>query len=233
MRPGAVIAFAAVGAGLLLLMRRAEAYTGYFPGEGLKETIDPAPEVPWTYPPETFEPSDWITSPTTLPNPEIWGDFMPSLSKTNPHFMWPSAELRAALKLRESLRLDRYELGDGGVTIGYGHYEPFSRASLIPEHITIEEAEQMFDRDIEERAAEHVRMYVRVPLTQYEFDALVHFAYNVSPAAFKTVALKVNAFQDPYYQMLTYVQEGTHLEAGLRKRRAEEIAMFRDGIYAV
>lgn len=140
--------------------------------------------------------------------------------------MRPSAQVVAMLRASESLRLQRYRLGDGGWTIGWGRFYPDS-GPPPPESITREQAEAWFLEDIEARAARWVRAYVTAPLTQAQFDALVHFAYNVSPRATRTVAAEVNAGRDPAPVMLRYVLPGSHLERGLRNRRAKEIALYR------
>ena len=94
---------------------------------------------------------------------------------------------------RYASALERYNIGDGGWTIGYGHYE--KNIANIPARITVDEAEAMFDRDVAERAEKWVRLYVQVPLMQYEFGALTHIAYNLSPKGFKKFADAVNAGQ--------------------------------------
>ncbi len=145
--------------------------------------------------------------------------------------MNPSNELKWMLKKREQLRLIRYMLGDGGVTIGYGHYEPYSRMHLIPPSITKEEADAYFEQDVEERAAKWVREYVTVPLEQHQFDALVHVAYNLSPKSFKTIAEAVNEGKDPEEAMMKFIRAGTNLEIGLRNRRKEELNLYRNAVY--
>lgn len=145
--------------------------------------------------------------------------------------MWATDALRAMLKAREQLRLERYNLGDGGWTIGYGHYE--KNINDIPSRITFDEAESMFDRDLSNRAEKWVRLYVQVPVTQYQFDALVHIAYNMSPKSFKKFADAVNAGQG-----IDYIAEASigwvdaKFQNGIRNRRNEEMALYNQGQYA-
>ena len=145
--------------------------------------------------------------------------------------MVPSDALRAMLKRRERLSLTPYWLGDGGATIGYGR---FYRAGgpQPPASITRETAEAWFEQDLEERGARWVRAYVTVPLSQPRFDALVHMAFNLSPKSFKTIADAVNRGEDPEAAALQFIRAGTNLERGLRNRRAEEMALYRHGVYA-
>ena len=145
--------------------------------------------------------------------------------------MVPSLELLAMLKEGEALKLQRYRLGDGGWTIGYGRYYP-DGGPLPPQSITRETAEAWFAEDVEARGARWVRAYVDVPLLQHQFDALVHMAFNLKPSSFKTIADAVNRGEDPEAAALQFVRAGTNLERGLRNRRAREVALFRQGIYA-
>lgn len=148
--------------------------------------------------------------------------------------MRPSAALLQMLRLSEAPGgrpvLKRYRLGDGGWTIGFGRYFP-DKGPPPPESITVDQAEQWLAIDAEQRGARWVRAYVTVPLTQERFDALVHMAYNLSPGAFRTIAEAVNRGEDPEAAALQYVRAGTNLEAGLRARRAHELALWRDGAY--
>jgi lysozyme len=146
--------------------------------------------------------------------------------------MTVSPEMREKLKLRERLMLQRYELGDGGWTIGYGHFTPYKGNNPPPERITRDEAEAIFDNDIEERAMRWVRAYVTAPLTQSQFDALTSMAFNMSPGAFKTIADVVNAGEDPTERAMHYTRPDLpNLHQGLINRRNEELAWyFRDGV---
>lgn len=147
--------------------------------------------------------------------------------------MSPSWRLLDSLKASEALRLTRYRLGDGGWTIGYGRYYP-DGGPLPPERIDRETAERWFAEDVEARGARWVRAYVTADLNQPQFDALTHMAYNLSPRAFRTIAEAVNRGEGPEAAALRYVRAGTHLERGLRNRRAAEFAMFHadPGTYA-
>lgn len=145
--------------------------------------------------------------------------------------MVPSLEVLAMLKQGEALRLQRYRLGDGGWTIGYGRYYP-DGGPTPPQSITRETAEAWFAEDVEARGARWVRAYVDVPLLQHQFDALVHIAFNLKPSSFKTVANAVNRGDDPEAAALQFIRAGTNLERGLRNRRSREIALYRQGVYA-
>jgi lysozyme len=153
-----------------------------------------------------------------------------SFSGSSVQDMKPSEALKDVIKKSERLVLKRYELGDGGYTIGYGHFEAYGGKPL-PESITKEQAEAMFDEDIEARAAKWVRAFVTVDLIQNQFDALTHMAYNLSPKSFKKVATALNEGGDWKAVALTFVRAGTNLERGLRLRRGREFAMFESAVY--
>ncbi len=144
--------------------------------------------------------------------------------------MKPSPLLKAALKKREALRLTRYRLGDGGWTIGYGRYYPDGGVKP-PAQITKETAEAWFEQDVVERGEHWVNAYVTVPVSQTQYDALVHMAFNLSPKSFKTIADAVNAGVDITTFAMKFIRQGTNLENGLRARRAEELRLYYQGIY--
>lgn len=175
---------------------------------------------------EDTDPPDWTDSLDAT-----MAEALNLISPTPASQMQPSGALLAMLKQGEALRLTRYRLGDGGWTIGYGRYFP-DGGPLPPERIDRDTAEAWFAEDVEERGAKWVRLYVSAPLLQWQFDALTHMAYNLKPSSFRTIADAVNRGEDPEAAALRYVREGTHLEAGLRNRRAREIALYRTGTYA-
>ena len=78
-----------------------------------------------------------------------------------------------------------YKCSSGENTIGYGH------VVLPDEHFTTiseEEAEELLRKDIA-IAEDAINRYVKVPLTQNRFDALVSFVFNVGVKAFKSSTL--------------------------------------------
>lgn len=142
--------------------------------------------------------------------------------------MQPSDEIKRVLKTSEGLKLQPYDLGDGGWTVGYGH---FSKGK--PAAVTLAEAEAMFDDDLENRAAKWVRIYVAVPVNQNQFDALVHIAYNMSPRSFKKFADEVNSgngIRAIAEESVTWV--AAKFTNGIRNRRNREINLYENGVYA-
>ncbi|TXC66021.1 lysozyme [Piscinibacter aquaticus] len=145
--------------------------------------------------------------------------------------MQTSAAGPAHLKQRESLSLTRYRLGDGGWTIGYGRYYR-DGGEVPPERIDWPPRKRGSRRTWPRGGERWVKAYVTVPLTQNQFDALVSMAYNLSPKSFRNIADAVNRGEDPEAQAMRYIRAGTNLERGLRNRRASELAMYREGVYA-
>ncbi|NQE29229.1 glycoside hydrolase family 24 [Herbaspirillum seropedicae] len=135
------------------------------------------------------------------------------------------------LKRRESLRLTRYTLGDGGYTWGYGHFD--KNPNALPVNITADQAEAIFADDLVNRGEKWVKLYVSVPVSQNQFDALVSIAYNMSPQSFKKFADQVNAGNGINAIADTSVGwVASNLQNGIRNRRAEEKRLFNEGIYA-
>lgn len=136
-----------------------------------------------------------------------------------------SEAMKKRLKKREGLKLTRYRLGDGGYTIGYGRYYA-DGGPECPAAITLDTAERMFADDLVQRGEKWVKLYVSVPVTQNQFDALVSMAYNLRPSSFKRIAEAVNQGQDPTPIAMEYTRPGTNLERGLIARREEELSIF-------
>lgn len=136
-----------------------------------------------------------------------------------------SEAMKRRLKQREGLKLSRYRLGDGGWTIGYGRYYPDS-GPAAPAAIDLDTAERWFTEDLVARGEKWVKLYVSVPVTQNQFDALVSMAYNLRPSSFKRIAEAVNQGQDPTPIAMEYTRPGTNLERGLIARRNEELSIF-------
>jgi lysozyme len=144
--------------------------------------------------------------------------------------MTPSAALVARLKRSEGLKLTRYALGDGGWTIGYGHYS--TSIADIPATCTQAQADAWFSSDLQQKAVRWVQLYVSVPLTQNQFDALVDVAYNMSPRGFRQFATAVNAGQgidEIANASVAWVNPA--LQNGIQNRRNSEIAMYDNGDY--
>lgn len=152
----------------------------------------------------------------------------PAASFTTSDFMIPIMEKR------ESYQSKPYDLKDGGLTWGYGHQGTINETP--PAYISQADADALFRQDVAKRGEYWVKLYVTVPITQNQFDALVSIALNMSPRSFKKFADAVNAGQginDMCAQSVDWMRQ-SHPEFvnGIQNRRNFEMQVFNTGNYA-
>lgn len=131
----------------------------------------------------------------------------------------------ALIKHFEGLRLQAYRCSADVWTIGYGH-----TAGVRPgDVITPEQADAFLREDVAD-AERVVGRFVRVPLTQCQFDALVSFTFNLGSGNLRTSTLLrlLNAGDYPRAagQLLRWVNAGGKRLPGLVRRREAEKALF-------
>jgi GH24 family phage-related lysozyme (muramidase) len=131
------------------------------------------------------------------------------------------------IKEFEGLELTAYpDPGTGGDpwTIGYGHTGPEVKPGLV---ISIEQAGALLKKDLA-RFEEAVNTLITVELNQYEFDALVSFAYNCGWFALEDSTLrkrlnageaKCSVFKE---ELPKWVNGGNGPMPGLVRRREAE-----------
>jgi lysozyme len=115
------------------------------------------------------------------------------------------------------------------MTIGYGHTKGVKKNMRI----TKEEAENLLRDDLRTFEAE-VKNMVDVPLSQYQFDTLVSFVYNLGAANFKSSTLLKKLNSGDYAavpaQLMRWnkARVGGKLQplTGLTRRRTAEAALF-------
>ena len=142
-----------------------------------------------------------------------------------------SAAGLAIVKEFEGLRLKAYKCPAAVWTIGYGHTSAAGAPIVNPDLvITKDEAEEVLARDMEQYE-EGVRKYVKVDLTQGQFDALVDFAYNAGVGALQksTLLKKVNAekFDEVPAEFMKWTKGGGKELPGLVRRRRAEVKLWR------
>jgi len=130
------------------------------------------------------------------------------------------------IKAVEGMKLTRYKDSAGLWTIGVGHLiKPFENYTTITEA----EAMRLLAEDVAE-AEIAVNRYVKVPLTQNQFDALVSFVFNVGSGAFRrsTLLTKLNAgdYAGAAAQFPAWRKAGGVVVSGLVNRRNKEVALF-------
>lgn len=143
--------------------------------------------------------------------------------------MITSKQGRDFIKKFEQLRLEGYLDAIGIPTIGWGTTIMEGRAVRVGEHISVEQAEACFTKDLS-KFEKAVTQMVTVPLSQPQFDALVSFAYNVGVNNLqKSTLLKlVNAgrYKDAQPQFLRWNKAGGKVLKGLTRRRLAEATLF-------
>lgn len=128
------------------------------------------------------------------------------------------------IKYFETLKLERYICPAGKLTIGYGHV--ILAGENFPDVLTPQEAEAILAKDLEafEKA---VLRAVKVPLEQYQFDALVSFTYNTGELSGDLLRLiNTEMLHLAAGQFGRWIYTGKRPLAGLIKRRAAEAMLF-------
>ncbi|QOV56310.1 lysozyme (plasmid) [Serratia marcescens] len=131
----------------------------------------------------------------------------------------------ALIKHFEGLRLRAYQCTANVWTIGYGHTFGVRPGDVI----TPEQADMLLREDVSE-AERAICRFVHVPLTQYQFDALVSFTFNLGSENLRTSMLLrlLNAGDYPgaAVQLLCWVNAGGKRLPGLERRREAEKNLF-------
>lgn len=137
------------------------------------------------------------------------------------------------IKSFEGFRANAYpdpKSGGDPWTVGYGTTKfPSGRPVKQGDKVTPAQAEMYLREDVK-KFANSVDALVTVPLKQCQYDALVSFVYNLGATNFRnsTLLKKLNAkdYKGAADEFLRWVSPGSSVEAGLRRRRTAERAMF-------
>ena len=132
-------------------------------------------------------------------------------------------------KVTEDGDVRAYRCPAGKWTIAYGH----TRGVKSGMRASKAECEKLLIEDLHE-AGNAVRRYVSVPLSQYQYDALVSFVFNLGEGNFKSSTLLKKLNQGLYNEVPAQILrwnkatvEGKLTElAGLTRRRTAEAALF-------
>lgn len=116
-------------------------------------------------------------------------------------------------------------------TIGYGHLLHDGEAEYYRLGIGHEVAEALLCEDLT-GAETAVGRFIRQPLTQNQFDALVSFTFNLGSGALQHSTLRrvINRGEDEAVgsQWMRFVWAGGRKVAGLMRRRAAELALYKE-----
>lgn len=135
---------------------------------------------------------------------------------------------RAFIEAFEGLSLKAYKDSVGVLTIGYGHTSQAGGPPVVAgQRITAEEADRLLADDLK-RVERNVESCIRVPLQQYELDALVSFDFNTGSLKKGSIDDKINSGnkQAAMDTLLQYNHAGGKVLKGLTRRRRAERLMF-------
>lgn len=130
------------------------------------------------------------------------------------------------IKKWEKLRLKAYKPTSNDVwTIGWGHTKDVRPG----QEITAEEAEKLFDEDVA-WVNTFLQKYIKVPLSQNQYDALASWVFNIGAENARTSTLirKLNAkdYEGAAHEFSRWNKQKGKVLNGLVKRRAEEMQYF-------
>jgi len=131
------------------------------------------------------------------------------------------------IKHFEGCELEAYKCAAGVWTIGYGHIKTAVEGKVI----TQEEADNLLVEEIIEYE-DYVRAAVKVPLKQYQFDALVSWTFNLGNGNLNaSTMLKVlnrEEYEEVPAQMARWNKAGGKVLEGLIRRREAEGLLFEN-----
>jgi len=127
--------------------------------------------------------------------------------------------------------------GGGNTTIGFGHLVHMGPISGAPSEtpflngITVVQAHQLMHQDLRD-PQRIVNQKINVPLFQYEYDALVDFAYNLRHHNDGLLGLvNTGQYDRVPAKFMEYTWAGGQQPHGLVKRRRAEGRLFASGDY--
>ncbi len=149
-----------------------------------------------------------------------------TVRRYNPRELKPSEACVEIVQFFEGFEPDAYRDPVGIVTIGFGETENVKMGDTI----TLEEASAHLIKRLEEDYGYYVTSYVKVPLTQYEYDALTCFSYNLGVGALKrSTLLKLlnkGLYEEASDEFPKWSKAGGRTLKGLFRRRIGEELMF-------
>lgn len=136
-----------------------------------------------------------------------------------------SQEGLSLIKKFEGCKLESYKCAAGVWTIGYGSTKGIKEGMTI----TQEQADELLLKDVSV-FEDNVINAVTMPLTQYQFDALVSWTFNLGGANLKasTMLKKLNAgeYEEVPSQIKRWNKAGGKVLQGLIRRREAESLLF-------
>lgn len=134
----------------------------------------------------------------------------------------------------EGFRGEIYNCIGGKPTIGYGHVVKENEGEKFSKGITQEDARALLIRDLKETYVTGLIRQVKVPLTQYQFDALASFIYNLGEENLRQSTLLTLLNEEKYDQASPQFPRWCHANKnyvrGLFKRRIAEMFIFQNAL---
>lgn len=155
----------------------------------------------------------------------------------NPQTLNLSDNIKEFIKKEEGCRLTAYDIGDGKITIGYGHAEMKNKSKFsIGDTITQVQAETMFEKDIKYFEKGIKRMFRQwsekghnIKISQGMFDSLISMAYNMGITRLRNTEFIdhiMNGNFDTAGDLIPNTSINDKKFPGLRDRRKEEQKFF-------
>jgi len=146
--------------------------------------------------------------------------------------MTPSKKCYDLIKSEEGLKTKAYLCPANVPTIGYGSTAYTNgKPILLGDQITLSQAEDLLQWEVNKKAVSVDRLTVRCGLSQNQFDALVSFAFNVGVGAFERSTLLKKIIANPNdpdiaVQFARWNKGGGKVLNGLVKRRKKESDLY-------
>lgn len=149
-----------------------------------------------------------------------------TVRRMNTRDLEPSHACVEIVKYFEGFEPEAYYDSVGVLTIGFGETQGVSVGDVI----TLEEASNRLLRRLKEDYAYAVQVNVKVPLTQYEFDALTCFTYNLGSGNLRrSTLLKLlnqGKYEEASDEFPKWSKAGGKTLRGLFRRRIGEELLF-------
>jgi len=140
------------------------------------------------------------------------------------------------IKKEEGLKLKAYKIGDGKITVGYGHAEPIKTSKYkVGQSITMDDANKLLREDAKVAADGVRRVFAQwkdqgidVKITQGMFDALVSMAFNMGVGSLRQSDVLALLKKGNYKEAGESIKDTSVSDKypGLEVRREKEAEMF-------
>lgn len=158
------------------------------------------------------------------------------------NYFTASDSIKNFIKHHEKLRLVGYKLGDGKITIGYGHSEPKENSKFKEgQKISIDKAEYIFEKDIKICENGIKRLFnlwkskgIDIKISQNMFDSMVSIAYNMGVNGLRSsdfvLLLKKGDYEGAGELILNAGVKNAESFPGLLSRREKEKNLFLEDL---